>query len=106
MGKGDTIFKETATVPNLMASQAWEVGRQQTNRKWYRYKQTNRIMIHDIKKMKFSVTVSIGRISLDISDKSNYLGWCKTYDDTVKNGVKKSDLSKHMFKGPQVEYRK
>lgn len=64
MGKGDTIFKETATVPNLMASQAWEVGRQQTNR----------IMIHDIKKMKFSVIVSIGRISLDISDKSNYLG--------------------------------
>lgn len=63
-------------------------------------------MIHDIEKMKFSVIVSIGRISLDIADKNNYLGWCKTHDDIVKNGVKKSDLSKNMFKGPEVKYRK
>lgn len=49
--------------------------------------------------------VSIGRISLDISDKYSYLGWSKIYDVIVKSGVEKSYLSKNMFKGPGVEYR-
>lgn len=45
-GEGDILFKETDTVPNLMASQACDKDRQQTNK-------INRkgIMIHDIKKM-------------------------------------------------------